>query len=188
MNINFNLKPLINMTFKDKIISIINFIIFVALVLSLIFKNIIYILIALVIIILLFYVYLYEDNLRIKNKKVLNDHNLEFYDNKICVKPTLENPFMNPSIIDYKNNNNNIKSCSYITNDIVNDNVDTYFKQNVYKDINDIYQKNFSERQFYTVPATTIPNDRESYEKWLYGRPKTCKENNGEQCSINIGI
>jgi len=188
MNINFNLKPLINMTFKDKIISIINFIIFVALVLSLIFKNIIYILIALIIIILLFYVYLYEDNLRIKNNKILNDHNLEFYDNKICVKPTLENPFMNPSIIDYKNNNNNIKSCSYITNDIVNDNVDTYFKQNVYKDINDIYQKNFSERQFYTVPATTIPNDRESYEKWLYGRPKTCKENNGEQCSINIGI
>ena len=179
MNLNF--KPLINMTFKDKIISIINFIIFIALVLSLIFKNIIYILIALVIIILLFYVYLYEDNLRIKNKKVLNDHNLEFYDNKICVKPTLENPFMNPSIIDYKNNNNNIKNCSYITNEIVNDNIDTYFSQNVYKDINDIYEKNFSARQFYTVPATTIPNDRESYEKWLYGRPKTCKENNGEQ-------
>ena len=82
MNINF--KPLINMTFKDKILSIINFIIFLALVLSLIFKNIIYILIALVIIILLIYVYLYQDNLIIKNKKILNDNNLEFYDNKKC--------------------------------------------------------------------------------------------------------
>ena len=50
MNINF--KPLINMSFKDKILSIINFIIFVALVLSLIFKNIIYVLIGLIIIIL----------------------------------------------------------------------------------------------------------------------------------------
>jgi len=110
------------------------------------------------------------------------------YDNKICVKPSIDNPFMNPSIVDYKNKNNNIKACSYITNDIVQENVNNFFKDNVFKDINDIYEKNFSARQFYTVPATTIPNDRESYEKWLYSRPKTCKENNGEQCSINIGI
>ena len=176
------------MSFKDKIISIINFVIFLALVLSLIFKNIIYILIALIIIIILFYVYLYEDNLRIKNKKILNDNNLEFYDNKICVKPSIDNPFMNPSIIDYKNNNNNIKACSYTNNEIVQENVNNFFNNYVYKDINDIYEKNYSARQFYTVPATTIPNDRESYEKWLYDRPKTCKENNGEQCSINIGI
>ena len=132
MNINFNFKPLINMTFKDKILSIINFIIFVALILSLIFKNIIYILIALVIIIILFYVYLYEDNIRIKNKKILNDNNLELYDNKICVKPSIDNPFMNPSIVDYKNKNNNIKACSYITNDIVQENVNNFFKDNVY--------------------------------------------------------
>ena len=32
----------------------------------------------------------------------------------------------------------------------------------------------------------TIPNDRESYEKWLYYRDKTCKENNGIQCYNNI--
>ena len=53
-------------------------------------------------------------------------------------------------------------------------------------EINDIYERNFSERQFYTVPATTIPNDRKSYEQWLYYRDKTCKENNGIQCYKNI--
>lgn len=186
MNINFI--PLINMTFKDKILSIINFIIFLALVLSLIFKNVIYILIGLIIIIFLFYIYLYENNIKIKKQKILKDNNLEYIDNKICVSPSLDNPFMNPSIIDYKNNNNNIKACSYTTNEIIEENVNNYFSKNVFKDINDIYEKNYSARQFYTVPATTIPNDRESYEKWLYSRPKTCKENNGEQCSINIGI
>lgn len=186
MNINFI--PLINMTFKDKILSIINFIIFLALVLSLIFKNVIYILIGLIIIIFLFYIYLYENNIKIKKQKILKDNNLEYIDNKICVSPSLDNPFMNPSIIDYKNNNNNIKACSYTTNEIIEENVNNYFSKNVFKDINDIYQKNYSARQFYTVPATTIPNDRDSYEKWLYSRPKTCKENNGEQCSINIGI
>ena len=106
-------------------------------------------------------------------------------DNDICVIPTIENPFMNPSIIDYTNNNNNIKSCP-IDNNIINNNINDYFQQNVYKDINDIYEREFSARQFYTMPATTIPNDRKSYEEWLYHRDKTCKENNGFQCYNNI--
>ena len=92
---------------------------------------------------------------------------------------------MNPTIIDYANSNNNIKACPF-DKEIVKDNINTYFKQNVYKDINDIYERNFSERQFYTVPSTTIPNDRQSFEKWLYYRDKTCKENNGIQCYNNI--
>jgi hypothetical protein len=92
---------------------------------------------------------------------------------------------MNPSIIDYTNNNNNIKSCP-IDKDTINDNINNYFQQNVYKDINDIYEREFSARQFYTMPSTTIPNDRKSYENWLYYRGKTCKENNGVQCYNNI--
>ena len=58
---------------------------------------------------------------------------------------------MNPIIIEYKNNNNNIKSCP-IEKDTINNNIINYFGQNVYKDINDIYEKNYSARQFYTMP------------------------------------
>ncbi len=180
-----NIIPLVNMTFKEKILSIVYLIIFLSIIFTLIFKNVIFILIALVLIIFLFYVYLFDEKIKIDTNETLSNRNLTIVDNKICVKPSLDNPFMNPTIIDYNNNNNDIKACPYSENDIEK-NVNTFFKQNVYKDINDIYERHFSERQFYTVPATTIPNDRQSFEKWLYYRDKSCKENNGIQCYKNI--
>jgi c-di-AMP phosphodiesterase-like protein len=180
-----NIIPLINMSFKDKLLAISNLIIFLSLIFALIFKNIIFILLGIVLLIFLFYIYLYDEKVKIDTHETLSNRNLGFYDNKICVKPSVENPFMNPSIVDYSNNNNNIKACPF-NNEIINDNINTYFKKNVYKDINDFYERKFSERQFYTVPSTTIPNDRQSYEKWLYYKDKTCKENNGIQCYNNI--
>ncbi len=180
-----NIIPLINMSFKEKILSIVFLIIFLSIIFALIFKNYIYILIGIVLIIFLFYIYLFDEQKKIETNETLSNRNLAIIDNKICVKPSLDNPFMNPSIVDYNNNNNDIKACPYNEKEIEN-NVNTFFKQFVYKDINDIYERHFSERQFYTVPATTIPNDRKSYEQWLYYRDKTCKENNGVQCYKNI--
>ena len=173
------------MSFKDKILAITNIIIFISLILSLITKNIAFILFGIILIIFLYYIYLYNDKVIIDTNETLKNRNLSIVDNKLCVIPTIENPFMNPSIIDYTNNNNNIKSCP-IDKDIINNNINNYFQQNVYKDVNDIYEREFSARQFYTMPSTTIPNDRKSYEDWLYYRGKTCKENNGLQCYNNI--
>ena len=180
-----NFIPLINMSFKDKILAITNIIIFISLILSLITKNIAFMLFGIILIIFLYYIYLYNDKVIIDTNETLKNRNLSIVDNKLCVIPTIENPFMNPSIIDYTNNNNNIKSCP-IDKDIINNNINNYFQQNVYKDVNDIYEREFSARQFYTMPSTTIPNDRKSYEDWLYYRGKTCKENNGVQCYNNI--
>ena len=173
------------MSFKDKLLAIVNLIIFLSLVFSLIFKNFIFILLGIILLIFIFYIYLFDEEVKINMNETLSNRNLAFYDNKICVKPSIDNPFMNPSIIDYKNSNNNIKACPF-DNKTISDNINNFFKEKVYKDVNDIYQRNFSERQFYTVPSTTIPNDRQSYEKWLYFRDKTCKENNGIQCYNNI--
>ena len=173
------------MTFKEKLLAIVNLIIFLSLIFSLIFRNVIFILMGIILLIFIFYIYLFDEQNKIDTNETLSNRNLGFYDNKICVKPSLDNPFMNPSIIDYNNNNNNIKACPFNKEEI-NTNINTYFKENVFKDINDIYERNFSERQFYTVPSTTIPNDRKSYQEWLYYRDKTCKENNGIQCYNNI--
>ena len=173
------------MSFKEKILSIVFLIIFLSIILLFIFRDPVIILIAIVLIIFLFYIYLFDEKTKIETNEHLSNRNLAIVNNQICVKPSSENPFMNPSIIDYANNNNDIKACPY-NEEAIENNINSYFKENVYKDINDIYERNFSERQFYTVPATTIPNDRQSYEKWLYHRDKTCKENNGIQCYKNI--
>ena len=173
------------MSLRDKLIAIVNLIIFLSIILTFIFKKIVFILIALSLIIIIFFIYIYDEKVKIDTNENLSNKNLMIIDNNICVKPSLENPFMNPTIIDYYNKNNNIKACNY-DNKMIENNVNNFFKNNVYKDVNDIYEREFSERQFYTVPASTIPNDRESYEKWLYYRDKTCKENNGIQCYNNI--
>ena len=47
----------------------------------------------------------------------------------------------------------------------------------------DVFGKTQGQRQFVSMPSTTIPNDVDSYQKWLYKIPgKTCKEGGREAC------
>jgi hypothetical protein len=61
--------------------------------------------------------------------------------------------------------------------------LDEFFRVQWYSDPSDIYGKTQSQRMFVSQPSTTIPNDQDSYQKWLYKIPgKTCKEGNPEAC------
>ena len=59
------------------------------------------------------------------------------------------------------------------------------FKNDLYNDVSDIFNRNNSQRSFYTVPSTTFPNEQNKFANWLYKLPKTCKEGNGFQCVGN---
>ena len=50
------------------------------------------------------------------------------------------------------------------------------FGYNLYRDVGDLYGKNNSQRQYYTMPATTMPNDQTAFAKWCYNTGPTCKE------------
>ena len=54
--------------------------------------------------------------------------------------------------------------------------VEKDFNYNLYRDVSDLYNKNNSQRQYYTAPSTTIPNKQTEFAKWLYLAPPTCKE------------
>jgi hypothetical protein len=103
------------------------------------------------------------------------------------VYPTIDNPFMNPLMTDYLDNPNRIAASSLnnYNNSGLKEKIteDLYF--NLYRDIDDVFEKENSQRQFYTVPATTIPNDQTKFAKWLYLRPPTCREGNGLSCVAN---
>ena len=174
------------MIFKDKIISIALFIFIIGLILSLISRNIAFLMICIIINLFLLYVYIYDKQLKKETREKMIIMNRDYVNNEICVKPTIDNPFMNPTIVDITGNINKDKKGCDIDNMRISNDIDKYFSQNVYKDVNDIYDRNYSMRQFYTMPSTTIPNDQESFSKWLYMRRRTCKENNGEQCFNNI--
>ena len=103
-----------------------------------------------------------------------------------CRIPEKNNPFMNPTI--YRENNSK-KPCLSYNNKGIQKDIEEKFNEELYRDVNDIFGKNNSQRQFYTVPGKTNPNDLESYKNWLYSTPATCKEGNGLQCAANqIGV
>ena len=138
--------------------------IYTSLVLSIYNSSTKYLLIPLVIGILTLVLYTSE----IKNK--------ETYSNETCTMPTVSNPCMNFTMADFLNvdSEGTIKdkpeACKNVDEDI-----SKAFEKNLYRDAGDMLVDGIP-RAFYTLPSTTLTNDRETFMNWLY-RPKNhCKE------------
>lgn len=109
----------------------------------------------------------------------------DFRSREVCQKPTRNNPFMNVLVSDYATNPGRPKACRLEGR--VKQEIKKNFDYNLYRDVDDVFHKKASDRQFYTTPSTTIPNDSVGYAKWLYGGDKgTCKEGNGNKCYTNM--
>ena len=54
----------------------------------------------------------------------------------------------------------------------------------MYKNTNDLYDKEKFLRQYHTMPVTTIPNNQKKFAKWCYRTKRNCKENG--HCYKNI--
>lgn len=119
-----------------------------------------------------------------KKKKNLNRldyslNELDEYQKQSCRKPTKDNPFMNPPITDFSKEFSP-SACNADDEDIKQEIEDT-FDENLYRDIEDLFNVKNSQRQFYTVPVQGIPNDQEGFANWLYKQPNTCKDSS-EMC------
>ena len=120
-------------------------------------------------------IYIFSDKI-----EKFNDYENTY--NEPCVLPTKDNPFMNPLPTDSRKRP---KACNFRNpkvKKLINDN----FKSNLFTNVEDVFDRKNSQRQFYTVPSTTIPNDQDKFSKWLYNTPKTCKEGNGNQCIADV--
>jgi len=96
--------------------------------------------------------------------------------------PSPRNPFMNVLIDEIKYNPKRPEAKS-VEDPVVKSTMDDYFRVNWFSDPTDVFGKSQNQRQFVTMPSTTIPNDRESLQNWLYKIPgKTCKEGGREAC------
>jgi hypothetical protein len=97
-------------------------------------------------------------------------------------QPTSRNPFMNILINEMKYNPSRSEAES-ISNPVVKQTVDDYFRVQWFSDPTDVFGKNQNQRQFVTQPSTTVPNDQGSFANWLYRIPgKTCKEGGRAAC------
>lgn len=96
--------------------------------------------------------------------------------------PTAANPFMNVMIPEIKDNPTRPEAAA--TDDpVVKQQLDDLFRTNFYNDPTDVFGRNQSQRQFITMPSTSVPNDRESLQNWLYNIvPQNCKSGGRAAC------
>lgn len=97
-------------------------------------------------------------------------------------RPTAANPFMNVLLDEIKYNPTRPSADPIVdpNNKII---LDDFFRIQWNSDPTDVFGRSQSQRQFYTMPSTSIPNDQGSFQNWLYLIPgKTCKEGNRDAC------
>ncbi len=101
--------------------------------------------------------------------------------------PTAANPFMNVLISEISDNPYR-KPAANVQATAVKHELDGYFETMFYNDPGDTFNRTQSQRQWVTMPSTTIPNDQEAFQNWLYRVPgQTCKEGNLSVCNFDTG-
>jgi len=120
-----------------------------------------------------------KDCYNCKNKNKYTYDEMMDYNKNTCRKPTIDNPAMNPSITDFSNGD--IPVACNADDDEIKDDMNKKIDTNLFKNVEDVWNIKNSQRQFYTVPRPSIPNNRKDLVDWLYKIPKTCKEGS-ENC------
>jgi len=96
--------------------------------------------------------------------------------------PTGPNPFMNVLLTEIKNSPKRPPAATVDTSEKAREYSD-YFQTKMYGDPTDVFQHNQNQRTWVVQPSTSIPNDVESFQNWLYRVPgRTCKEGNNAAC------
>jgi hypothetical protein len=96
------------------------------------------------------------------------------FENGSCRRPTNDNPFMNYNFNDFISANPPVP-CN-TDDDKIKDDIKQCYDANLYRDLDDLYDKANSQREFYSAPYRVWPPDQDTLAKWLYKNTGTCKE------------
>ena len=96
------------------------------------------------------------------------------YKKGTCKKPTEDNPFMNPINTDYELAMP--PTACNADDDEIPEIISDSFNKNLFMDVSDVYARENSQRQYYTVPNINPP-DQTEFAKWLYNTDNICKVN-----------
>lgn len=96
---------------------------------------------------------------------------------KSCRLPTVDNPFMNPSINDL---NTDYPSACNVDDDDIKSQMTMNYNESMFMNIDDLFDVKNSQRQFYTIPSNVPPRQKE-FAEWCYSGKNNCKLNQ-ENC------
>lgn len=99
-----------------------------------------------------------------------------------CTLPNKDNPFMNTPFFDVAADKELPKSCTSYDNKGIQRKIEKEFDKGLYKNYTDIFGKENSQRQFFSVPGREGIPDQSAFAHWLYRTNDTCKEGNKLAC------
>lgn len=111
------------------------------------------------------------------NESLFTPEELKDYQVNTCRRPTRDNPFMNPSIKEF--GAVSPASACNVDDDQIKESMRVNFNDGLFRDVDSLFDRTNSQRQFYTVPNTMIPNNQVEFANWLYKIPEeyVCKSN-----------
>ena len=189
----FNIIPTSEMTNGEKINSITRFSLYLSILLYLATGNYLYLYIVSCTVLVTYIIYIFNDTEFFNNKnsdKYGYDNNDNDNDNendndnnennenniyKLCKKPTIENPLMNPLLGD--NPYENKGGCNLQNNKIL-EKIDKRFCNRLFQNTSSIFNNRNNQRAFYTVPSSGYVSDQTTFAKWLYNTPVSCEIGN----------
>lgn len=116
-----------------------------------------------------------------KQEKEVKEEFEDYYEYKHSDRPTENNPFMNYNFItDTREKKPTYKAFLYENEyaDNMKQDIEDKFETNLYRGVSDLYNKNNSQREFYSVPppAQEDPGAQTRFGKWLFHWGPTAKE------------
>lgn len=173
--------PTTDMNRVEKINALTRMFIYLGLILTLVYQKIIYLYIPIVGMLFLYFVHINYPEHEREEFAADCDACSEDDNGNLYEKPTKDNPFMNVLLTDYVDDPTRAPAADIEDPNIRKD-IKKMFDHGLYKNANDIWDKNNSQRQYYTNPSTTIPNDRDSFMKWCWKVPYVCKDGDLVDC------
>ncbi len=109
-----------------------------------------------------------KHNADVQNNKQIpySIQDMDQYIKDTCRRPTKNNPLMNPDITQY--NAGDIPVACNADDEDINEETRVFFNHDLFQDVGELWEKKNSQRQFYTLPNTGIPNKQVDFAKYLY--------------------
>lgn len=94
---------------------------------------------------------------------------------KACSPSTPNNPFSNATVGALLGDEGRAPACSYDTPGVAEE-IRNNFNKGLFRNLEDIYEVENSQRQYVTQPVTTSAPDTIAFAQFLFGNKRTCKE------------
>jgi hypothetical protein len=167
----------------ERVNAIVRLVLYCSLAVALIKSNIMYLVLGLVIIAIVSLAFAMGDKKKKKNESYSNLRPTTVKrERKDCSPSTANNPFSNATVGALLGDEGRAPACSYDTPGVAKE-MRKNFNKGLFRNLDDVYEKEASQRQYYTMPSTTAAPDTIAFAQFLYGsRGKNCKES-PEMCT-----